>query len=110
MRGSMKGAIVGMTLIRIAPDKGRPAARAMSPSSSASRSTRRAFSAMPSPSGVKRTTRRVRSTSVTPINVSSSRIPADSVDWVTKHESAARPKCPWSWSATRYWSCFKVGR
>ena len=88
----MNGAIVGMTLIRMSPDSGWPAARAMSPSSSASRSTRRALSAIPSPSGVNRTTRRVRSTSTTPISVSSSRKPADSVDCVTKHASAARPK------------------
>ena len=106
----MNGAIVGMTLIRISPESGRPAARAMSPNSSASRSTRRALSAMRSPSGVKRTTRLVRSTSVTPISVSSSRIPADSVDCVTKHASAARPKWPWSCNAARYCNCFNVGR
>jgi hypothetical protein len=47
---------------------------------------------MRSPSGVKRTTRRVRSTRVTPISVSSSRMPADSVDCVTNDASAARPK------------------
>ena len=90
----MNGAIVGITLIRISPDSGRPAARARSLSSSASRSTSRALSAIRVPSGVKRTTRRVRSTSVTPISVSNSRKPADSVDCVTKHASAARPKCP----------------
>ena len=92
--GSRKGAIVGITPMRSSPDSGLPAARAMSASSSASRSTRRAFSAMRTPSGVKRTTRRVRSTRVTPIRVSSSRIPAESVDWVTKQLSAARPKWP----------------
>ncbi len=102
MRGSRKGAMVGITPMRNSPDSGLPAARAMSASSSASRSTRTAFSAMRRPSGVKRTTRRVRSTSVTPINDSSSRRPAERVDWVTKQASAARPKCPSSFSATRY--------
>ena len=89
---------------------GWPSARAMSASSSASRSTRRALSAIRSPSGVKRTTRRVRSTRVTPSRVSSSRRPADRVDWVTKQASAALPKWPCSRSATRYCSCLMVGR
>ncbi len=62
------------------------------------------------PSGVKRTTRRVRSTSVTPSRVSSSLRPAERVDWVTKQASAARPKWPCVCSATRYWSCLRVGR
>jgi hypothetical protein len=92
MRGSRKGAIVGMTLMRRSPDSGLPAARARSASSSASRSTLRALSAIFSPVGVKRTTRRVRSTSVIPISDSNSRKPADKVDCVTKHASAARPK------------------
>ena len=59
---------------------------------------------------VKRTTRRVRSTRVTPSRVSSSRSPADSVDWVTKQASAALPKWPCCRSATRYCSCLMVGR
>jgi len=49
----------------------------------ASRRMRTALSETFSPSAVNRTTRRVRSTRVTPSNVSSSRNPADSVDWVT---------------------------
>ena len=57
-----------------------------------------------------RTTRRLRSTSVTPSSDSSSRMPADRVDCDTKLASAARPKWPCSCSATRYWSCFMVGR
>ncbi len=102
--------MVGITPMRSSPASGLPEARTMSASSSVSRRIRCAFSATRTPSGVKRTTRRVRSTRVTPIRVSSSLIPADSVDWVTKQASAARPKWPWVLSATRYWSCFRVGR
>ena len=88
------GAMVGITPIRSSPCSGWPSARAMSASSSASRRTRTALSAICSPSAVKRTTRRVRSTRVTPSKVSSSRRPADRVDWVTKQASAALPKWP----------------
>ena len=86
--------MVGMTPMRSSPCSGWPSARAISASSSVSRRTRIALSAIFSPSAVKRTTRRVRSTRVTPSKVSSSRRPADSVDWVTKQASAALPKWP----------------
>ena len=63
------------------------------------------------PSGVKRTTRRVRSTSVDAEQRSRARAsPADRVDWVTKQASAALPKWPCCASATRYWSCLRVGQ
>ena len=75
--------MVGMTLMRNSPVSGLPDASAMAASSSASRNTRWALATMRSPSAVKRTTRRVRSTNVTPTSDSSSRIPADRVDWVT---------------------------
>ena len=102
--------MVGITPMRRSPVSGWPWARARSASSSLSRSTRLALSAMRVPSGVKRTTRLVRSTSIVPSRLSSSRRPADRVDWVTKQASAARPKWPCSRSATRYCSCLMVGR
>ena len=110
MRGSMKGAIVGITLMRNVPDNGLPAACTSSANSSPSRSKRCALATTASPSEVKRTTRRLRSTNVTSSSVSSSRMPAESVDCETKLASAARPKWPCSCSATRYCSCLMVGR
>ena len=108
--GSRKGAMVGMTPMRSSPVSGWPSARARSASSSLSRRMRSALSEIFCPSGVKRTTRRVRSTKVTPSKVSSSRRPADKVDWVTKQDSAALPKWPCRRSATRYCNCLSVGR
>ena len=108
--GRRKGAMVGITLIRSVPASGLPAACTRSDSSSASRSRRCAFSTTWLPSGVNRTTRRVRSTSTVSSRDSSSRIPADRVDWDTKLASAARPKWPCSCRATKYCSCLMVGR
>src|SRR3546814_11186985 len=98
-----------MTLIRNSPTRGFPAAWAISASSSASRRIRLAFSTILSPKAVKRTTRRVRSTRVMPINDSNSRMPADSVDCVTKQASAALSKWPCSFNAAKYCNCFSVG-
>ena len=92
----MKGAMVGITLMRSSPTNGLPAACTRSASSSASRSRRLALATTCSPSAVKRTTRRDLSTSVTPSSDSSSRMPADRVDCDTKLASAARPKWPCS--------------
>jgi hypothetical protein len=86
--------MVGITARRSVPTSGLPAACTRSVSSSAWLRMARALATTSCPSPVKRTTRRLRSTSVTPSSVSSSRMPADSVDCETKLASAARPKWP----------------
>src|SRR6185369_3593784 len=109
MRGSRNGAMVGMTLIRTSPASGWPLDWTSSDNSSASRRMRWALATTALPSGVKRTLRLVRSTRVTPSRPSRSRRPAERVDCETKLASAALPKCPCSWRATRYCSCLRVG-
>ena len=91
-RGKRKGAMVGITLIRISPDSGLPLDCTSSESSSVSRRMRCALATTALPSGVKRTARFVRSTSVTSSSVSRSRRPAERVDCDTKQASAALPK------------------
>ena len=93
--------MVGMAPRRSGPDKGRAAARAASARSVAAASSPFARATTSSPIAVSRTLRLSRSTSCTPSTVSSSLIPADSVDWVTNCASAATRKFRRSESSTR---------
>ena len=102
--------MVGITPRRISPVMGARSALAISITSSASRSSAFARPAMVVPTRVISTCRFERSATAVPSTDSRSRMPALSVDWVMWQRSAARPKCRVSASATRYWSCFIVGR
>ncbi|MNT74966.1 hypothetical protein D3C72_2138240 [compost metagenome] len=93
--------MVGITPRWSGPDIGSSTERAMSTSSSAPFRTVRARSAISRPSGVGRTVRRVRSSSGAPSRFSNSWMPALSVDWLTRHASAALPKWQRSTTATR---------
>ncbi len=93
--------MVGMTPRRSRPLIGRSALRAHSARSSASASSRRARATTSVPTGVIMTECRSRSTRQVPSAASSSLIPADSVDWVTKQASAAWVKFSLSDTATR---------
>jgi hypothetical protein len=90
-----------MAARRSGPTSGSRAARAVATRSSAERIVARARVATSSPTGVKRTERLDRSTSSAPSRRSSSAMPTESVDCVTKQAAAARPKWPWSRKATR---------
>lgn len=93
IRGSRKGATVGIIASRNEPTSGSRAPCATETMSSAARMTPRARFVTSSPTLVKRTLRFERSTSNAPSKRSSSAIPTDSVDCVTKLAAAARPKC-----------------
>ena len=87
--------------MRRLPDSGSLAWRAMSPMSSASPSMMRARSTTCSPASVSMMWPGLRSISSTPSSFSSFLIWVDSVGWLTKQASAARPKWRWSATATR---------
>src|SRR5690606_24536638 len=55
------------------------------------------------PTSVSMIWRGLRSMSSTPSSCSSFLSCVDRVGWLTKQASAARPKCRWSATATRYW-------
>ena len=93
--------MVGMAPRRRGPDNGRVAERAASARSVAAASSSRPRATTSSPTAVSRTWRLSRSTSCTPSSLSSSLIPADSVDWVTNCASAAARKFRRPESSTR---------
>ncbi len=93
--------MVGMTPSRNGPASGSAARCAVSTRSCAWAINARAFATTSSPARVSRTCRLSRSTSSVPSTLSSSLIPAERVDWVTKQLSAAARKLSRSATATR---------
>ena len=93
--------MVGITPSRNAPDSGSAARCAVSTRSCAWATSVRAFATTSSPARVSRTCRLSRSTSSVPSTLSSSLMPAESVDWVTNEASAAARKLSRSATATR---------
>ena len=83
--GSRNGAMVGMT-----PSRSTPVSGSAAPFAARDEVLRRGeqaarpFATTSSPTGVRRTLRLSRSTSCAPSTLSSSLMPAESVDWVTK--------------------------
>jgi hypothetical protein len=94
--------MVGITPIRNGPLIGARAASTASVTAVSAVSAMRARSTSSSPSGVNTTCLPAERSRIGASSwLSSVSMPAESVDWVTVHAKAARPKCRVSASATR---------
>lgn len=100
--------MVWITPTRNGPASGSCPWRAISLMLALSSSTFWAWATMRWPMGVTPTSAPPRSNSVTPSSSSSLRIATDSVGWLTKQASAARPKWRSRATATMYFSSVRV--